>query len=168
MAVNGLENTAYSSVDVRIRMGSAAFALRSATFPKLEIKTDAPRLLGQMIADRRTVGAGELGPLKAEMLVADYREFIKRWGKHNATAIEFVVTGTFRTPGLRGAFERLVDHCRITATQEQKLDPDEKALMIELEIQGLNLWERGEDGIWKTLVKKENLTSADAQALLSF
>jgi hypothetical protein len=170
MPVPGLENGAWDGgTCTRLRWGSIAVPCTKITLPKLEIKTEKVRRIGEMLATKRTPGAAELGPLKVSMLAADYKEFVLlRYGKHAGTETEFVLTTTIIHPSVRGSLSRLADHCRIVTIEELSIEASEKALMIDLTIDPMDLWERGDDDVWKTLVRKSTLTSADAQVLLSF
>lgn len=170
MAVNGLENGAWDGATcVRLRWGTTAVPCIKLESPKLEVKVEKVRRIGEMIATKRTPGVAELAAMKVSLLTSDYKtSVLPHFGKHAATEIEFTLTATIIHPSVRGQLERLVDHCRILSVEGPAIESTEKGLITDLMIDGLDLWERGDDNVWKTLVRKSTLTSADAKALLAF
>lgn len=170
MAVNGLENGAWDGATcVKLRWGTEAVPCLKVESPKLEIKVEKIRRIGEMLATKRTPGVAELAAMKVSLLTTDYaRSVLKHFGKHAGTEIEFVLTATIVHPAVFGQLSRLVDHCRILSVEGPTIESTEKGLVTDLMIDGLDLWERGNDNVWKTLVRKSNLTSADAKALLAF
>jgi hypothetical protein len=170
MPVTGLENATWDGATcVRLRWGTAAVPCLKIESPKLEVKVEKIRRIGEMIATKRTPGVAELASFKVSLLTTDYKTYIlPRYGKHAATEIEFVLTTTIVHPSVRGQLSRLVDHCRVLSIEGPTIESTEKGLVTDLMIDGLDIWERGDDNIWKTLVRKATLTSADATALLSF
>ncbi len=170
MPVNGLENGAWDGATcVRLRWGTSAVPCIKIESPKLEVKVEKVRRIGEMIATKRTPGVADLAAFKVSLLTSDYKTYVlPRFGKHAGTELEFVLTATIVHPSVRGQLSRLVDHCRVLVLEGPTIESTEKALVTDLMIDGLDVWERGDDNIWKTIVRKNTLTSFDAQVLLSF
>lgn len=166
----GLENVTWDgATSVLIRFGIVKVPVLKITPPKVDIKVDKIGPVGEMLATKRTPGVAEIGDLALELLTSDYEEFVlPRMPKHAGTEIQFVITCTISHPSVKGSLGRLCDGCRIIGLEGPDLERTEKGLITKLPISVMNLWEKGRDGVWKTLVRKSKMTSADAKALMKF
>lgn len=165
----GLRDCTWDSANSAFfRFGATKVPLTKFTPSKVEIKTEKVRRIGEMVAQKRTPGAGEVGDVSAEMLVTDYEAFIlPRLGKHGGSLIEFQITASVFHPSVIGSYGILLDGCRLTTIEGPEFDGSEKGLIKKLGISVIDLWEKGRDGVWKTLALKP-LPSAAAIALMQF
>lgn len=167
---NGLNDVTWDgATSVAMRFGTTKVPILKLSPPKVELKREKIRRVGEQVASRRTPGAGEVGDMTVELLSADYMTFIlPRMGRHAGGEIEFVTTCTIAHPSVTGSLSRLMDHCSIVSIEGPDIESSEKGLITKLGISVLDLWEKGSDGKWKTLFRKAGMTSADAAALLKF
>ena len=165
----GLSDTTWDSASSAFfRFGSTKIPLLKFTPPKDDIKIDKPRRIGEMRAQKRTPGVSEIGTASIEMLLSDYTSLLlPRMPKHGGTLVEFVVTATVTHPSVKGSYGILCDNGRIIGSEGPEFDGSEKGLIKKLTIDFLDIWEKNEDGIWKTLSLKP-LPSSQAIPLLAF
>ena len=166
---NGLSDCTWDSASCAFfRLGSTKIPLLKFTPPKDDIKIDKPRRIGEMRAQKRTPGVSEVGTASIEMLLSDYTSLLlPRMPKHGGTLVEFVVTATVTHPSVKGSYGILCDNGRIIGSEGPEFDGSEKGLIKKLTIDFLDIWEKNEDGIWKTLSLKP-LPSSQAIPLLAF
>ena len=96
------------------------------------------------------------------------------WGRLSAEdaailrpSLPEVVTATVTHPSVKGSYGILCDNGRIIGSEGPEFDGSEKGLIKKLTIDFLDIWEKNEDGIWKTLSLKP-LPSSQAIPLLAF
>ena len=166
---NGLSDCTWDSASCAFfRFGSTKIPLLKFTPPKDDVKIDKPRRVGEMRAQKRTPGVSEIGTASIEMLLSDYTSLLlPRMPKHGGTLVEFVVTATVTHPSVKGSYGILCDNGRIIGSEGPEFDGSEKGLIKKLTIDFLDIWEKNEDGIWKTLSLKP-LPSSQAIPLLAF
>ena len=166
---NGLSDCTWDSASSAFfRFGSTKIPLLKFTPPKDDVKIDKPRRIGEMRAQKRTPGVSEIGTASIEMLLSDYTSLLlPRMPKHGGTLVEFVVTATVTHPSVKGSYGILCDNGRIIGSEGPEFDGSEKGLIKKLTIDFLDIWEKNEDGIWKTLSLKP-LPSSQAIPLLAF
>ena len=166
---NGLSDCTWDSASSAFfRFGSTKIPLLKFTPPKDDVKIDKPRRVGEMRAQKRTPGVSEIGTASIEMLLSDYTSLLlPRMPKHGGTLVEFVVTATVTHPSVKGSYGILCDNGRIIGSEGPEFDGSEKGLIKKLTIDFLDIWEKNEDGIWKTLSLKP-LPSSQAIPLLAF
>lgn len=165
----GLQDATWDSAScAKIRFGAIVVPFMKFTPPKVEVKTEKPPRVGEMLAQKRTPGRGEIGDASGEILLTDYVEFIlPRFPRHGATFVGFVVTNTVGHPSVRGSYAQLIDGCRMTVLEGPELDGSEKGLVKKVSISVINVFEKGADGIWKAL-NQLALPSSQAVPLLQF
>lgn len=166
---NGLSDCTWDSASCAFfRFGSTKIPLTKFTPPKDDIKIEKPRRVGEMRAQKRTPGVSEVGTASIEMLLSDYTSLLlPRMPKHGGTLVEFVVTATVTHPSVKGSYGILCDNGRIIGSEGPEFDGSEKGLIKKLTIDFLDIWEKNEDGQWKTLSLKP-LPSSQAIPLLAF
>ena len=166
---NGLSDCTWDSASSAFfRFGSTKIPLLKFTPPKDDVKIDKPRRVGEMRAQKRTPGVSEIGTASIEMLLSDYTSLLlPRMPKHGGTLVEFVVTATVTHPSVKGSYGILCDNGRIIGYEGPEFDASEKGLIKKLTIDFLDIWEKNEDGQWKTLSLKP-LPSSQAIPLLAF
>lgn len=166
---NGLNDVTWDSAQSAFfRFGSTKIALTKFEPPKDDIKVEKVPRIGEMRASKRTPGRSEVGDISIELLATDYEAFLlPRMPKHGGTLVEFVITASVYHPSVLGSYGILCDNCRIIGSEGPSFDGSEKALIKKLTISVLDVWEKGRDGIWKTLSLKP-LPSSQAVPLLKF
>lgn len=165
----GLEDCTWDSASSAfLRFGSTKVPLTKCTPPKEDVKTEKIRPIGAMRATKRTPGVSDIADASAEILLTEYTTLIlPRLPRHGGTLVEFVVTLSVFHPSVKGSYGMLWDACRFVAHEGPELDGSEKGLIKKLGISILDVWEKGEDGIWKTQSLKP-LPSSQAIPLLQF
>lgn len=166
---NGLADCTWDSASCAFfRFGTTKIPLTKFEPPKDDIKIERLARIGEMRASKRTPGRSEISTASVELLLSDYATFIlPRLGTHGGTLIEFVVTATVTHPSVNGSYGLLCDNGRIIGSEGPGFDGTEKGLIKKLTIDFLDIWEKGEDGKWKTLSIKP-LPSSQAAPLLQF
>jgi hypothetical protein len=167
----GLDDCTWDSASSAFfRFGSTKIPLTKFTPPKDEIKTERVRRAGEMRARKRTPGVSEVSDISVELLASDYKTFIlPRMGRHGGTLIEFIITASVFHPSVQGSYGILCDGGRIVTSEGPEFAMDEKGLIKKLGISVIDVWERGDDGVWKTLaLKTPQMASSLAQAAMQF
>ena len=166
---NGLADCTWDSASCAFfRWGSTKITLLKFGVPKDDIKVEKIRPIGAMRATRRTPGTSEVGDASIEMLASDYASLVlPRMPVHAGTDVEFVVTATVTHPSVLGGYGVLCDGCRIIGSEGPDFDGTEKGLVKKLTLSVMNVWERGESGVWKTYARLA-LPSSQAVPLLNF
>lgn len=149
----GLQDATWDSAScAKIRMGAIVVPFMKFTSPKVEVKTEKPARVGEMLAQKRTPGRGEIGDASGEILLSDYAAIIlPRFPRHGATFVGFVITTTITHPSVLGSYAQNLDGCRMTVLEGPELDGSEKGLVKKVSISVMNVFEKGADGIWKAL-----------------
>ncbi len=165
----GLQDATWDSAScAKIRFGAIVVPFMKFTPPKAEVKTEKPARVGEMLAQKRTPGRGEIGDGSGEILLSDYVKFIlPRFPRHGGTFVNFVITITVSHPSVNDSYAALYDGCRMTVLEGPELDGSEKALIKKCSISVMNKFEKGADGIWKAL-NQLALPSSQAIPLLQF
>jgi hypothetical protein len=166
---NGLADCTWDSASCAFfRFGSLKVPLLKFGVPKEDIKTEKVRRIGEMRASKRTPGTSEIGDAAIEILLTDYEAFIlPRLPKHGGTMVEFVITATVTHPSVKGGYGVLCDACRFVNFEGPEFDGSEKGLVKKLGVSVVDVWEKGQDGIWKTAALMP-LPSSQAIPLLAF
>jgi hypothetical protein len=166
----GLQSVAWSgATGFRLLFDTTTVPATSVTLPDYEVKVEKVRRLGEMLPTKRTVGAAEISVLKVIVEAADYTAIIlPRMPQHGGTLIEFVCTCTINHPSVTGSLGLLLDGCRIVKHPGITIEPDEKAIKKELEIDVMAMWEKGLDGKWKALSSVPTMPSSQAKAAMTF
>lgn len=168
LPLNAQQSVTWDGGSARAVFGTTRIPFTKFEVPKTEIKTSKVRRLGEMLAKVRTPGAAEIADVAAEMLTSDYVKLVlPRMPKHGGTLIEFTVTLNRRHPAVQGSYGIMMDQCRIVAIEEG-VESGENAALKKLGLSVMNVWERGEDGVWKCLTFEDALPSAQARALMDF
>ena len=149
----GLNDATWDAgVAFAMRWGSTKVPLVSFTPPKQEVKKEKVRRIGEMLASKHTIGAGEIGNASAELLLSDYVEFVlARGAKHGMTINEIVITATVSHPSVNGSYGALYEGCSFVVLEGPEFKPDEKGLIKKIELLVMNVWEKGPDNVWKAL-----------------
>lgn len=146
------------------RWGALKVGITKATPPKLSVKTDAVRRATEMVALSRTPGVGEVSNANIELLTSDFISKIwPKMPKHGGTLETFTITETVTHPSIRGSYGEIWDTCRIVGLEGPDLDISEKSLITKLEINVVNRWLRGDDGVWKSLFELDLPMSQSAK-----
>lgn len=166
----GLQSVAWdSATSLKLLFDTTTIPATRASIPDYEIKTEKVARLGEALPTKRTIGRGEIGDLEIEIEALDYTQIIlPRMPRHSGTLIEFVVTATISHPSVTGSYGLLLDGCRIVKHPSMAFEPDEKAIRKKIGVSVMHLWEKGSDGIWKTLSPVPTLPSSQAKAAMTF
>ncbi|MGE5200998.1 MAG: hypothetical protein ACM3O6_02925 [Acidobacteriota bacterium] len=158
-----------SASSVTIFFGTTQIVCTEAQLPDVEIKSEKLHEIGLMLPERRTVGRAEISDFTLKMELSRYSTVIlPRMPEHGGTLIEFVVNATIKHPSITGSFGVFLDHCRIIKASGIKLSADEKALVRELTISTMGVFEKGADGKPKSLYVNSKKPSSQLQAAMSF
>ena len=165
----GLDDCTWDSASCAyFRFGATKVPLTKFEPAKDEIKTERVRRIGEMRARKRTPGTSELADIEVELLATDYTTFIlPRMPKHAGTLVEFIITASVFHPSVAGSYGILCDGVRIVGQAGPTFDGSEKGLIKKLTLSVIDVWERGTDGVWKTLSTKP-LPSSQAVAAMQF
>ncbi len=166
---NGLADCTWDSASCAFfRFGSTKIPLTKFTPPKEDIKIEKIPRIGEMRARKRTPGRSEISTAAVEMLLSDYATlWLPRMPKHGGALVEFVVTATVTHPSVKGSYGILCDNGRVIGAEGPEFDGSEKGLIKKLTIDFVDVWEKAEDGVWKTLSLMP-LPSSQAIPLLAF
>lgn len=161
-----LRNIAFDGATGRIRFGSVAVPCLKVTVPKEEVKKEKLAYIGEQIKTVRTLGQLEVGTCEVEMTTAIYAGVIlPRLQSHATNLVEFPVTLLERHPQIASPYSIILDRCSIIGTNESK-ENSEKAQIIKLTLDVIQVYRRGADGQWKTLAWKPTLGASAAAVAL--
>lgn len=165
----GLQDATWDSAACAFfRFGATKIPLTKFTPSSVEVKIEKVRRIGEMVAQKRTPGAAEVSDASLEMLATDHEAFIlPRMPRHGGALLEFVITASVFHPSVIGSYGILLDGCRIIKSEGPEFDGSEKGLIKKLGISVVDVWEKGRDGVWKTLSLKP-LPTSQAIPLLQF
>lgn len=165
----GLQDGTWDSgICAIVRFGATKIPLMKFTPPKVEVKMEKVSRIGEMLAQKRTPGRGEIGNASGEMLLTDYVALmLPRFPRHGGTFVNFVITVSIGHPSVRDSYSQLIDGCRTAVLEGPELDGSEKGVPKKFEFSCMNVFEKGTDGIWKAL-NQLALPSSQAVPLLQF
>lgn len=166
---SGLNDVTWDSTSANIRFGSLKVSVQKLEPSKVEIKTEKLRPVGSALQTRRTPGVAEVADTSAEVLTSDYEALIlPRMPVHGGTLVIFQITANHRHVAVAGSYSILLADCRLVSVEGPPLGDGEKGLITKLGISVMRRYDKGRDGIWKTLAYDSRKPSSEAQALMKF
>ncbi len=168
-SLKALSDLAWDSTCVTLLFGTTQIVLVEAQLPDVEIKTEKLDELGLQLPERRTVGRASITDMTGKVEMSRYEAVIlPRMPEHGGTLIEFVSTVNIKHPSITGSFGIFLDHCRIVKLGGVKFAADEKALVRELGISVMGVFEKGRDGKPKCLNVNSRKPSSQLVAAMQF
>jgi len=167
---NGLHDLTWdSATSASMVFGVLRVPFQKMSPGKITVKVDKPRRIGESLPTKRTPGAGEMATFNGEVLATDYESLIlPRMPKHGGTLVVFPILITLKHPSVLGSLSILMDESRIVEIDGPELDASEKALVYKLGFDAQARYDKGRDGIWKSLTFNPRRPSSDAVALMKF
>ena len=152
MALLSLNDVAFdASSTVTFYFGTQKVNPVEVTTPDQETKAEKVARIGEPQASKQTLGRTEIGNLKVSFELADYTSKILPYAPvHGGGLVYFPATVKFGHPSINGSLGVYMERCRILKHAGVKLSPDEKAIVKELEISVMRMWEKGADGKLKS------------------
>lgn len=164
-----VNNYALDGACVRIRFGRIAVTCIGIELPEESIKTELVRHLGEQVSQVRTLGMYEAKEATVNITSAVLaRQILPRWPVHGGNAFEFVTTITQRHPLVGSPYSVILDRCRFIGIKPEKIEASEKPITIGLPISVINVFHKGEDGVWTSLASTGGQMSELAQIASEF
>lgn len=154
---------------VTIVLGLQRVPVTKFTPPKVDIKTDKPPIVGEMLPTKRTPGKAEIGDGNFEMLLEHWTDIVlPALGYHGGTLITVPILMSVSHPSMSVKYSALFDECRFVGDEGPEVDGSEKALIKKGTVSCMNKYEqRNKDG-WKCLAYDQRKPSSAAAALMGW
>lgn len=160
----GIIDTAYDGSSVKLRLGGTAVDGQKLEYGE-SIKVDKIKRFGQQSPAARTIGTHELKDGKLTIEIGTLRRLlIPKLPANGANIFEFPITAQQVHPDL-GTYSVILDRVRLLGLEES-LEASEKANMVDITIDYMQIFRKGADGIWKTLAWVPTQPSPQAAAFM--
>lgn len=146
---NDTIDTAFDGATVYCRLGATKVAGNKLEYGD-SIKVEKVKRFGQQGPGARTLGSYELKDGKLTIETGILRRILMpKLPANGITLFEFPITAQQRHPSL-GTYSVILDRVRLIGIEES-LEASEKAAMVDVALDYMQIFRRGADGVWKSL-----------------